>query len=89
LEMLEGKTKGNLTKQEEALLKQGLTTLRMAFVEAIDESSASRAKPQAQAPRPAPSPTPAEPSVPATGATAPVPSPAAPDESRKKFSKKY
>src|SRR5436305_11535318 len=34
MEMLEAKTKGNLTKQEEGLLKQGLTALRMAFVEA-------------------------------------------------------
>lgn len=36
IEMLEVKTKGNLSKQEEALLKQSLTTLRMAFVEAIE-----------------------------------------------------
>src|SRR5579863_3579142 len=36
LEMLEVKTKGNLSKQEEGLLKQALTALRMAFVEAID-----------------------------------------------------
>src|SRR5690349_16382852 len=36
LEMLEHKTKGNLSKQEEGLLKQALTALRMAFVEAIE-----------------------------------------------------
>src|SRR5882724_3663811 len=34
LEMLQVKTKGNLTKHEEALLKQGLMNLRLAFVEA-------------------------------------------------------
>src|SRR2546426_11284639 len=36
LEMLEVKTKGNLEKEEDALLKQSLTMLRMAFVEAVD-----------------------------------------------------
>lgn len=36
IEMLEVKTKGNLSKQEETLLKQSLTALRMAFVEAIE-----------------------------------------------------
>src|SRR5690242_3221752 len=36
LEMIEAKTKGNLSKQEEGLLKQALTTLHMAFVETID-----------------------------------------------------
>lgn len=36
LDMLETKTRGNLSKAEEALLKQSLTTLRMAFVEAVN-----------------------------------------------------
>src|SRR5580704_7780966 len=36
LEMLETKTKGNLNKQEEGLLKQALAALHMAFVEAVD-----------------------------------------------------
>src|SRR5437667_7396306 len=31
LEMLEGKTRGNLDKQEDKLLKQSLTALRLAF----------------------------------------------------------
>jgi hypothetical protein len=35
LEMLAVKTKGNLDKLEESLLKQSLTSLRMAFVEAV------------------------------------------------------
>lgn len=34
LEMLEGKTKGNLTKDEETALQQILSELRMAFVRA-------------------------------------------------------
>ena len=33
LEMLEAKTKGNLSQEEAALLKQSLMSLRMAFVE--------------------------------------------------------
>src|SRR5437763_12644314 len=37
LEMLEVKTKGNVSKEEEALLKRNLTALHMAFVEAIDQ----------------------------------------------------
>ena len=32
LEMIEAKTAGNLTPQENALLKQSLVTVRMAFV---------------------------------------------------------
>ena len=36
LEMIEVKTRGNLDRQEEKLLKQSLTALRLAFVEAID-----------------------------------------------------
>ena len=37
LEMLEAKTKGNLTHEEEKLLKQSLTHLHMAFVEAVEK----------------------------------------------------
>src|SRR3954466_16188310 len=95
LEMLEDKTKGNLTAQEDKLLKQGLTALRMAFVEALDESPAGaepqlQARPEAQRPSPAPAPAEQPPSGAAPGAPAPPP-PAepAPEESRKKFSKKY
>src|SRR6267378_478089 len=36
LEMLEVKTKGNLDKREEHLLKQSLTAVRLAFVEALE-----------------------------------------------------
>ena len=36
LEMLEAKTKGNLRKEESALLKQTLMTLRLSFVEAVE-----------------------------------------------------
>jgi hypothetical protein len=93
VEMLEAKTKGNLNKQEEGLLKQALAALHMAFVEAVNEPgtpSASAPQPQRVAPGSAPE------ASPASAAKAP-PAPAAPatppaevaDESRKKFSKKY
>jgi len=36
LEMIEVKTRGNLDRQEEKLLKQSLTALRLAFVEAVN-----------------------------------------------------
>jgi hypothetical protein len=88
LEMIEAKTKGNLDKREEGLLKQSLTGLRMAFVEAIDgkKGEAPLEQPTAttsisEASKPA---EPAQPTVPTSETK-----PAAEDESRKKFSKKY
>lgn len=46
LEMLEVKTKGNLGHDEQRLLKQSLMTLRMAFVEAVNEPKAKAAESQ-------------------------------------------
>jgi len=61
LEMLEAKTKGNLTKEEGALLKQSLMQLRLAFVDAVNspetEEQESPAKTQTAATEP---PKPAE-----------------------------
>jgi len=79
LEMLETKTKGNLTKEESNLLKQSLMNLRLSFVDAVDapqpeqkpSAASSGAQPETQ-PGPA-----------ATGSSA------AEDEHRKKFTKKY
>jgi hypothetical protein len=86
LEMIEAKTKGNLDKREEGLLKQSLTGLRMAFVEAINGNKGEAEKPTA-APPISEAPKPAEPAQ----QTAPTSEtkPATDDESRKKFSKKY
>jgi hypothetical protein len=55
LEMLQVKTKGNLSKNEEALLKQSLMNLRLAFVEAADsaEPQPAAAPVQPESPRPA------------------------------------
>jgi hypothetical protein len=78
LEMLEVKTKGNLTREEEKLLKQSLTHLRMTFVQAVENPPT--AEPAAK-PEPA---APAEPKI----ETAPA-SAEAEGESRKRFSKKF
>lgn len=88
LEMLEAKTKGNLNKEEAALLKQSLMALRMAFVEAV-ESPAPPAK-TAEAPAPAAAPETAAPAKPETE-TAPTAGAGAAGEaeSRKRYSKKF
>lgn len=78
LEMLEAKTKGNLSKEEEDLLKQSLMSLRLNFVQAVEaESPRSEAKPEASKPANAGG-------TPVTGEGA-----ATEEEHRKKFSKKY
>jgi hypothetical protein len=85
LEMLETKTKGNLTKEESALLKQSLMNLRLAFVEAVDSAAPHRES----VPKESSGPTNAAGSTPGVGATSDSTPPAAEDEHRKKFSKKY
>ena len=85
LEMLEAKTKGNLTKEEAALLKQSLMSLHMAFVNAVDaeeksgSGAASSTQPQSKAAPEQAAQTPSAQGEP----------PAAEEEHRKKFSKKY
>ncbi len=86
LEMLEEKTRGNLTKEEAALLKQGLMNLRLAFVEAVEAPAPpAAARPQPGAPTAGPGQTSG------SGPTAPgnPPSTAPAEEHRTKFSKKY
>ncbi len=61
LEMLEAKTKGNLTKEESALLKQTLMSMRLAFVEAVE-------KPETPKPQPAPAANAPPPEQPAPAA---------------------
>jgi hypothetical protein len=85
LEMLEAKTKGNLTAQEDKLLKQSLTHLRMTFVQALENPPQEGAAPAEQA---AASPGgSAKPESPTAGESA-APTPAE-EESRKRFSKKF
>jgi hypothetical protein len=79
LEMLEVKTKGNLSKDETNLLKQSLMTLRMAFVEAA--GSVTTATTEAAPAESEKSATPESQSA--------APAASAEDESKKKFTKKY
>jgi len=86
LEMLEVKTKGNLDKREEGLLKQSLTSLRMAFVEAVNEEPSSAPKKQAAAETEnAAKSTPTEKKQAGKESAGSPPE----EESHKKFSKKY
>ena len=80
LEMLEAKTRGNLTKEEAALLKQTLMSLRLTFVDAIETAPPSDKEAE---PESAPATPPSETAA-SAGTTA-----AAEEESRKKFTKKY
>jgi len=86
LEMLEAKTKGNLTKHESALLQQSLMSLRLSFVDEVnsaDSQSTTALEAAADARKTESQPT--------STTTAPKSdsSPAAEEEHRKKFSKKY
>jgi len=84
LEMFEAKTKGNLDKREETLLKRNLTALRMAFVEASSQKGqpAAKQEPASSSPSETPGGAPGE-------GVAASSSPTSEAESRKKFSKKY
>jgi len=82
LEMLEAKTKGNRSAQEESLLKQSLMNVRMAFVEAVDEKAPSTAaSASAAASQSPPNAAPAD----SSGSAGTSPG----EEHRPKFSKKY
>jgi hypothetical protein len=85
LEMLELKTKGNLTKEEDGLLKQSLMTLRMAFVEAVEESPNGSKDVAARTPSSAD----ASQAAGEKAGPAPAPEPQNQEESKKKFTKKY
>lgn len=78
LEMLETKTKGNLTNDESHLLKQTLMNLRLAYVEAVNAPPADSAK------RTAPAQSTSQ-----EQAGTVEPSPTQTEDSHKKFSKKY
>lgn len=77
LEMLEIKTRGNLRKEEEQLLRQSLMSLRMAFVEVMRSPEGAPEKSQSA---PAVEEKKAEPATPEAVGDA---------DSKKKFTKKY
>lgn len=80
LEMIQEKTRGNLTTDETTVLKNTLSNLQMMYVEIAQSPKGAVSKP----PTPEPQPT--------TSASAPEqPPPVTPDESesKKKFTKSY
>ncbi len=81
LEMLEAKTRGNLSKEEESLLKQTLMSLRLTYVDSVETSPSTEKRPEPATPSPATKPN--EPNV------TPGSSASEEEESRKKFTKKY
>jgi uncharacterized protein DUF1844 len=88
LEMIQEKTRGNLTNEEAMVLRNALSNLQMAFVEASGAAGPQHAA-QPEPDHPAPS-QPAEQS--ASGApeqSPPVGSSEPETESRKKFTKSY
>ena len=89
LEMIQEKTRGNLTNEEATVLRNALSNLQMAYVEASGAGSRETAA-QPQAAGPTPSPEPAEQLSPAEAQpSAPISSTESETESRKKFSKSY
>src|SRR3954468_21854932 len=83
LAMIQEKTRGNLSKEEEAVLRNTLSNLQMVFVEVSQETREGKtesAAAEAETAEPAapPAPEPESPATPPTEA-----------ESRKKFTKSY
>jgi Domain of unknown function (DUF1844) len=88
LEMIQEKTRGNLTNEETMVLRNTLSNLQMAFVEASGTTQPRRAE-QPESPRPTP-PQPAEqPPSAAPKQSPPIASAEPETESRKKFTKSY
>jgi hypothetical protein len=81
LGMIQEKTRGNLTKEEEAVLKNTLSNLQMAFVEVSKETREGKTEST-------PAPT-AETPEPTVEKAEPPLSPPSEGESRKKFTKSY
>lgn len=88
LAMIQEKTRGNLTNEETAVLRNTLSNLQMAFVEVSQQTRGGK-------PAAAPSPEPSTPIAESSATSAPLESgdaPATPpeeSESRKKFTKSY
>jgi hypothetical protein len=86
LGMIQEKTRGNLTSEETAVLRNTLSNLQMAFVEVSKEMREGKTESSA-APEPEPS---EEPAAPVAEKSESAPPPAQSEsESRKKFTKSY
>ena len=86
LGMIQEKTRGNLTNEETAVLRNTLSNLQMAFVEVSQQTRGE--KPAASSPSEPSAEPPAESATAAEPESAPV-TPQSETESRKKFTKSY
>ena len=93
LEMIQEKTRGNLTNEEMMVLRNTLSNLQMAFVEASGTAgrpaSAADIAAHPESPQPAPSQPVEQPPGDAAEQSRPIASNESESESRKKFSKSY
>jgi Domain of unknown function (DUF1844) len=92
LEMIQEKTRGNLTNEEATVLRNALSNLQMAYVEAAGESGRARppgAPETAAEPEPTPSHRSEQPTSSAPDQSASLGSSEPESESRKKFTKSY
>ena len=87
LEMIREKTRGNLTNEETTVLRNALSNLQMAFVEASGATQPRAAQPEP--PQSAPSEPGEQPTSDAPNQSQPIASTEPEPESRKKFTKSY
>jgi Domain of unknown function (DUF1844) len=87
LSMVQEKTRGNLTNEEGAVLRNTLSNLQMAFVEVSQQTRAEKSE---ASPQPETKPEIPEPAQTPSGEKADEPAPPQSEsESRKKFTKSY
>jgi len=93
LEMIQEKTRGNLTNEEAMVLRNTLSNLQMAFVEASGAAARPASAPDTashpESPQPAPSQPVEQPASDAAEQSPPIASSEPEPESRKKFTKSY
>jgi hypothetical protein len=90
LGMIQEKTRGNLTSEEAAVLRNTLANLQMAFVEVSQSGAGARvSRPASSAPAPAPAAEQEAAAQSKQTSAAPEPSIPTEAESRKKFTKSY
>jgi hypothetical protein len=82
LAMIQEKTRGNLTNEESAVLRNTLSNLQMAFVE-VSRNSPGTSTPPAPTSEAPPEPAETSPEIPSSPATP------SENESKKKFTKSY
>jgi hypothetical protein len=89
LAMIQEKTRGNLTNEETAVLRNTLSNLQMAFVEVSQQTKGGGAAPSPQAPPPTEAEAPKPSATPSAEQAGSVETPPSESESRKKFTKSY